>query len=350
MRSFSDKPAVREQTPVLLGLVGPSGTGKTFSALRLATGIQRVSGGEIYVIDTEARRSLHYAEQFKFRHVQFDAPFGPLDYLSAITYAVSKGAGTIIVDSMSHEHEGPGGVLEMHEAELNRLAGNDYSKRQKWNFSAWVKPKQERRRLIGTILQLPVNVIFCFRAKEKLKIQSGRDPVNLGWQPIAGDEFVYEMTAKCFLLPGANGVPTWQSEFPGEMAMMKLPDQFRELFAQRQQLSEDIGQKIAEWAVGKVQRDPAASLAEAYQTCANRTQWDDSEKSRKALWPSLKDAAKRRLKAASDEALARVVAAEKAAEEAPKGDAREPPDEGGGAEEPNGAMFPTDQDISSIAK
>src|SRR5678815_3652835 len=136
-RTFEDVEAKRGEVPLLAGLVGPSGTGKTFSALRLATGIQRVSGGEIYVIDTEARRSLHYAEQFKFRHVQFDAPFGPLDYLSAITYCVGKGAGTIIVDSMSHEHEGPGGVLESHEAELTRLAGNDWDKRKKWTFSAW---------------------------------------------------------------------------------------------------------------------------------------------------------------------------------------------------------------------
>jgi predicted ABC-type transport system involved in lysophospholipase L1 biosynthesis ATPase subunit len=93
-RTFGDKPAVREKTPLLVGLVGPSGTGKTFSALRLAAGVQRVSGGDVFVVDTEARRALHYADRFKFRHVQFDAPFGPLDYLAAIEHCVRKGAGT----------------------------------------------------------------------------------------------------------------------------------------------------------------------------------------------------------------------------------------------------------------
>src|SRR5438128_3503645 len=103
-RTFEDRPAVREATPLLVGLIGPSSSGKTFSALRLATGIQRVSGGEIFVIDTEARRALHYAEKFTFRHVPFGAPFGPLDYLTAIEHCIARGAKTIVVDSISHEN------------------------------------------------------------------------------------------------------------------------------------------------------------------------------------------------------------------------------------------------------
>ena len=110
-RTFIDEPGNRNGgTPILIGLVGPSGSGKTYSALRLATGIQSVVGGDIFVIDTEARRSLHYADKFNFRFLQFDPPFGPLDYLAAIRHCVSKGAKTIVVDSMSHEHEGKGGV------------------------------------------------------------------------------------------------------------------------------------------------------------------------------------------------------------------------------------------------
>ena len=55
-RSFEDKPATRERVPLMIGLMGPSGGGKTYSALRLATGIQRVAGGDIFMIDTERRR------------------------------------------------------------------------------------------------------------------------------------------------------------------------------------------------------------------------------------------------------------------------------------------------------
>lgn len=249
-RVFEDQEAKRERVPLLHGLVGPSGSGKTYSALRLATGIQRVTGGDIYVIDTEARRALHYADRFKFRHIDFKAPFGPLDYLAAIEHCVKKGARVIVVDSMSHEHEGPGGVLELHGQELDRLTKGDSSKADKFNMLAWQKPKAERRRMINSILQMPISSIFCFRAKEKIKIEGGRPPKPLGFVAIAGEEFLYEMTVNCLLLPRSDGVPAWESDEIGERATMKLPEQFRGIFAERAALSEDIGSSLARWAEG----------------------------------------------------------------------------------------------------
>lgn len=206
-RAFDDKPAVRGSTPLLFGLIGPSGSGKTYSALRLATGMQRVFGGEILLIDTESRRALHYANLFKFRHVEFRAPFSPDDYLAAIAHCVGKGARTIIVDSMSHEHEGAGGVLEWHASEVERLMAAWRCGEEKVNIPAWNKPKAARRRLINAILQMEANFLFCFRAKDKIKI-GNQKVTQLGSMPIAGEEFVYELTAKSLLLPGANGVPT----------------------------------------------------------------------------------------------------------------------------------------------
>mgnify|MGYP000258138056 CR=1 FL=1 len=258
MSAFVVKPAVREQVPVMVGLMGASGSGKTFSALRLAAGIQRVTGGDVCVIDTESRRALHYADDFKFMHMQFDAPFGPLRYLEAIKAAYEAGARTIVVDSMSHEHEGPGGVLEMHDREVQRLGGGD-----RHNFPAWAKPKAERRQMINGILQVNANFIFCFRAKEKTKPgnEGGKKVlVEQGYMPIAGEEFVFEMTMNALLLPGSAGVPVWQSEYPGERAMMKLPRQFIGVMEDGRQLDEGIGQSLAEWARGKA---PAPVMTEA---------------------------------------------------------------------------------------
>lgn len=249
-RTFVDKPAVRERVPLLIGLVGASGSGKTFSALRLAAGIQKVADGPVFVIDTEARRSLHYASLFKFRHVEFGAPFSPLDYLAAIEHCVRQGAKTIVVDSASHEHEGPGGVLEMHTAEVERLSKAWGVSADKANIPAWAGPKQKRRQLLNALLQMSCNFIFCFRAKEKLKIVPGKNPQPLGWMPIAGEEFVYEMALNCLLYPGSGGVPSWHPEEMGEKAMVKLPEQFKDLFSDRKPLSEETGQKLAEWAAG----------------------------------------------------------------------------------------------------
>ena len=97
-RSFETKPAVRESVPLLVGLTGPSGCGKTYSALRLATGIQSVTGGEIAVIDTEARRALHYADYFNFQHLEFREPFGSVDYLEALRHCHAQGAKVIVVE------------------------------------------------------------------------------------------------------------------------------------------------------------------------------------------------------------------------------------------------------------
>lgn len=260
-RIFTDVPAERDHVPLLIGLVGASSSGKTFSALRLATGIQQVSGGDIIVIDTEASRAKHYADRFKFRHVSFGEPFGSLDYLEAITQMAKKGAGVIVVDSMSHEHEGVGGYLATHESELTRIAGDDYSKRERCKMLAWSKPSQDRRRLINGILQLKTNFIFCFRAKEKIKPDPKKEHsksgiLELGYQAISGDEFIYEMTLNCLLPPRSNGVPLWKSDRIGEREIMKLPEQFKHMFDRDRQLDEGVGKELAEWARGGAKPAP----------------------------------------------------------------------------------------------
>ena len=305
VRVFEDSPAIREATPLIIGLDGPSGSGKTYSALRLATGIQRVVGGEIFFIDTEARRALHYADKFKFRHLPFGAPFSPLDYLAAIQHCVNKGAKTIVIDSLSHEHEGPGGVLEMHEQEVQRLAQLWNAKPAAVQMTAWSEPKRQRRRLINTILQLQVNLICCFRAKEKLKIQKGKDPIDMGWMPIAGEEFVFEMALCCLLLPGAKGVPTWQSDYPVERMMMKLPGQFVDLFGEVKQLDEATGQALAQWSAGTGAPKPP-TVAE-YDQCIDRAALDSLEKRRADTWAQVPASQKKSLKSASDAAIARLI-------------------------------------------
>lgn len=267
MRKFEDMPARRKAVPLLVGLIGPSSSGKTFSALRLASGIQQVKGGDVYVIDTEADRALHYADQFRFRHVPFKPPFSPLDYLAAIDHCVGKGAGVIVIDSMSHEHEGPGGVLEMHQAKVEKLSGGDWRKAERVKMLAWSEPKQQRRRLLNSIVQTGCSIVCCFRAKEKLKIVTGKEPEQLGWMLIGGDEFGYEMTASFLLYPGSGGVPTFTPEHNGERTMIKVPSQFEWLREMKGPISEDEGRRMAEWASGDdlpPPRDWSADIRDAY--------------------------------------------------------------------------------------
>lgn len=253
-RTFEARPAVRLQVPLLIGIMAASGAGKTFSALRLATGMQQVYGGDIYGVDTENDRMLHYADQFKFQHVPFRPPFGSLDYLAALQWCAAQGSRITIVDGMSLEHIGTGGYLETAEAVIDRIAGDDWKKREACKMLGWAKAGPLRQKMIEGIKQLPGAFIFCFRAKEKTKPVRGTngktDIIDMGFMPIAGEEWVYEMSVNCMLEPRSDGVPTWRSDHVGERMMMKLPAQFKSIFAAQEPLSEDIGRQLAEWAQG----------------------------------------------------------------------------------------------------
>ncbi|MCK9994628.1 MAG: hypothetical protein Dbin4_03148, partial [Alphaproteobacteria bacterium] len=159
------KPAVRENVSLLIGLAGGTGAGKTFTALRLASGI---AGDKPFaLIDTENRRSLHYADKFKFDVAELRAPFSPDAYAEAIMAADKAAYPVIVVDSMSHEWAGDGGVLDMQEAELNRMAGDDWKKREAVKMAAWIRPKTEHKHMVTKLLQVRAHLILCFRAEEK---------------------------------------------------------------------------------------------------------------------------------------------------------------------------------------
>ena len=334
-RTFTTTKAERKAVALLLGLYGPSAGGKTCSAHRLAVGLQRVSGGRVAMVDTENGRGLHYAPKpgdaadpsrltFDFDHIPLTAPFDSLSYLAAIEHAVNGGAKVIIVDSGSHEHEGEGGLLERHEAELDRIAGNDWKKRERVKFAAWIKPKQDRQRLINRVLQLNVHVIWCFRAKEKMGLERGKDPVSLGWMPVGAPEMAYEFAVGALLPPGANGVPDWTPERPGERTMVKLPNWAKGLVPNKgQPLDEDTGERLALWAAGDVPSgdatpSPASSRApaeapglvdkmlEAYAGVTDHATLAKYEAKRVAVWDDIHPEDQGKLEAAVANARHRV--------------------------------------------
>lgn len=255
-RTFEDFEAVREQVPLIIGLVGATGSGKTGSALELATGFQDVQGGGIAVIDTEAGRAKAYAgletfsdksRKFKFRHLDFKAPFGPHDYIAACKHYVDKGYKHIVIDSASHMWEGTGGVLQMHDAEVTRLAVAWNKPEKDVNFPAWNKAKTAQTDFVNWMKQQPVNFLFCFRAKEKMKVINNK-PVEVGWQAIGGEDLLYEMGLACLLLPECDGKPIWNKA--DEKGVKALHAEYRPMFADNPRLSIAVGRKLAEFGKG----------------------------------------------------------------------------------------------------
>lgn len=267
-RTFTITQAKRERCPLLLGLVGPSGSGKTYSALRLGSGIQKVYSGEIVYIDTEARRALHYADQFTFKHIDFRPPFGPLDYKAAIQAALDMGARVIIIDSMTHEHSGDGGVLAQADAFLDKQCGTDFGKRERMKMLSYAAPKAQRKELNNFIVQAgsQAAMIFCYRAHQKMVMKQGEKPRDIGFQHETTSPLMYEMVQQFLLRPCCNGIPELRPSIPEELQIVKSPAQFAGWFGADTQLSEEIGEQFARWALGDesapVREQPAAPSVE----------------------------------------------------------------------------------------
>lgn len=255
------KKAVRENVGLLIALAGASGSGKTYSAMRLASGIVG-KGNRFAVIDTEARRALHYADDFDFDHLHLEPPFTPDRIIQAIKAADKAGYKAIVVDSMSHEYAGEGGILDWQEKELDRMAGQDYKKRENCKMSSWIAPKMAHKKMMQSLLQVQTPMIFCLRAEEKtiiVKNDNGKNvPVNAGFQPICEKNFMYEMTASFLLYPEKSGIPE----------IIKCERQHKAHFTAGKHIDEKAGQSLAEWAKGGVktkEKEPAPVEEEAQE-------------------------------------------------------------------------------------
>jgi hypothetical protein len=241
---------------VLIMLAGASGSGKTKSALRLATGL--ANGGPIFFCDTEHGRALIYADDFSFQHLSLKEPFNPHRFEAAAVAAQKAGAAVWICDSFSHEHVGPGGVLDMFEAELTRMTKGDESKREALKYAAWIKPKMEHKHLLQRLWQLNCHVILCTHGEKKLELiknDRGKMVPNPDATPsaVCSPDIPFAMTAS-FILDARNpGVPGW----------MKRLDKWDPLVALDRPLDEATGERIGAWARGEKQAEPKPKQAPA---------------------------------------------------------------------------------------
>lgn len=267
--------AVRENIGLIIGLAGPSGGGKTYTAMRLAAGL---SGGKPFAfLDTEAGRAKHYADMFTFDHADLSAPFKPSAYAEAIAAADDARYPVIVVDSCSHEHAGEGGLLDWHETELDRMAQGDWKRRESCNMAAWIKPKMEHKQFVSRLLQVRAHLILCFRAEQKVEVVRGDDgkmkiePKKIAsgfsdWIPICEKNMLYELTASFLLTPDAPGVPK----------PIKLAGAVRPFVDLKKPLDEKVGEKLSYWAKGNVEQDGASAGASNDPPKANHQQASDA--------------------------------------------------------------------------
>lgn len=246
--AYTFRRAVREKVPLIIGLSGGTGSGKTMSAMRLAAGMSH--GKPFCVIDTENGRASHYADQFVFDVRDLRAPFTPDAYAEAIADADKAHYAVIVVDSMSHVWAGDGGVLDWQEHELDRMAGDDWKKREACKMAAWIKPKMAHKQMMQTLLQVNAHIILCFRAEEKIEMVrvDGRMEVRKkdtligkdGWVPICEKNVPFEATCSFLLL----------ASDPGKPHPIKLQEQHKPFFKPASCIDEYAGEQLGKWAMG----------------------------------------------------------------------------------------------------
>ena len=184
----------REKSKLRLALAGPSGAGKTLSALLLAYGITN-DWSKIALIDTEHGRAKFYANRSdfgtgEFLYQEMSAPYSPDKYISMVNEgAEAVGAdGVVIVDSFSHAWNNSGGVLEIKE---NLEGGNS-----KKSFSAWAEAGKIQNNLVNSILSVNCHTIVTMRTKMAYAIEQNENgknvPVKLGLEPVQRENTEYE--------------------------------------------------------------------------------------------------------------------------------------------------------------
>jgi hypothetical protein len=178
------KQSQRQQVKLRLGLSGASGFGKTKSALLLANGMTQ-DWSKIAVIDTENSSASLYSDLGNYNVLDLQAPYSPERYIQAIELCEKSGIEVIIIDSVSHEWNGTGGCLDIHE----KLGGR---------FQDWANVTPRHQAFINKILQSTCHIITTTRRKIDYSLDVGSNGktqvVKHGTKEITRDGFEYELT------------------------------------------------------------------------------------------------------------------------------------------------------------
>jgi len=274
MSILNIRPAVRGGSKPIIGICGTSGSGKTFTALKMARGMVK-SASEIGLLDTENKRGSLYADILDgpFQIGDLYAPFSPARYRDAIKEFQAAGVKVLVIDSISHEWEGEGGCDDI--ANLPLLNGG--------KMANWIGAKRQHKTFMNTLLYCPMPVIVCIRAREKTDFKNPSKPISLGLQPICEKNFMFELTASMLI------------ENEGKkQTFLKLPAFLKQFFGNGEgYLGEDTGRKVVDWfEVGERDSPEIAALkAEMLSAC------EFGFAGLMAIWNLLTSAQKKKLEA-----------------------------------------------------
>lgn len=184
MTSLNFAPAIRHEAKARVAIIGPTGAGKTWTALEWA----QVLGQSIGVIDTENGSASLYSDTYKFATAPWSPPYDATKLAAAIRNAGDQ-FDVLVVDSLTHFWQGAGGVLDVVERAAEKNRGNQ--------FAGWKVGTPVWRELLDALIFAPCHVIVTMRSKMDY-VQTERDGrkvvEKLGMAPVARNDVEYEFT------------------------------------------------------------------------------------------------------------------------------------------------------------
>lgn len=180
------KKATRQQAKLRIWLSGPSGSWKTYSALQIAYWLCG-DWQKIALIDTENWSGELYSHLWDYNVLTLTAPFSPERYIEAIKTCENAGIEVIIIDSITHEWDWPGGIIEIS----NNMQGN--------SFTNWWKLTPRHNAFINAILQSTCHILTTVRRKQEYALwkdeKTWKSTVEKLWlKEITREWFEYELT------------------------------------------------------------------------------------------------------------------------------------------------------------
>ncbi len=174
----------RSSARIRVALQGTSGSGKSYSSLLLAYGLCK-DWKKIAVIDSEHQSASLYSHLGEYNVLNLTAPYTPERYIEAIDTCEKAGMEVIVLDSLSHEWEGDGGILDMH----SQLAGN--------SFTNWAKLTPRHNALVQKILASNCHIVATVRSKQDYVIveKNGKNvPEKVGMKGVQRENLEYDFT------------------------------------------------------------------------------------------------------------------------------------------------------------
>jgi hypothetical protein len=177
--------AQRKRAFLKLAITGPSGGGKTYSALRLAFGL----GGKVAMIDTENRSGSLYDELGEYYVEELAPPFTVERYEGLIQDACRGGFDVLIIDSISHAWAAEGGLLSEKEGLDARPGAGERNR-----FANWAPISKKHEAFKQAILQAPIHIICTMRSKMDYALTDAGKVQRVGLAPVQREGMEYEFT------------------------------------------------------------------------------------------------------------------------------------------------------------